>query len=139
MVILKDIAPVLTRYESVGFQRVDAGTAGCVGMQAGTTAVIFGSVGFMNEDYGSDHIARLVGKTIQYVHVFTVDEVKGRLTASAQVLQVRRLTVHFVGLQHNTRGCLSYLFASAGRIRPRRLDSKPPLPESRSPGLIGRA
>jgi hypothetical protein len=28
-----------------------------------------------------------VGKTIQYVHVSSVDEVKGRLTASAQVLQ----------------------------------------------------
>jgi hypothetical protein len=47
MVTLKDIDPSLTRYESLGFQRVDAGTAGCVGMQAGTTAVIFASVGFM--------------------------------------------------------------------------------------------
>jgi hypothetical protein len=87
MVILKDIAPVLNRYESLGFQRVDAGTAGCVGMRAGTTAVIFASVGFMNEDYDRDHVARLVGRTIQYVHVSSVDEVKGRLTASARVLQ----------------------------------------------------
>jgi hypothetical protein len=87
LVILKDIGPSLTRYETLGFQRIESGSAGCVGMQAGTSAVIFASVGYMNGDFEHEHISRLEGETLQYVHVSSVEEVKDRLSARSRVLQ----------------------------------------------------
>ena len=56
-------------------------------MQAGTSALIPASVAFMNGDFDPVHTARLEGKTIQYVHVTAVDQVKLRLSPTARVVQ----------------------------------------------------
>ena len=87
MRVVEDIAPAVARYAALGFERVESGSGGCVGMQAGTSALILASVAFMNGDFDPAHTARLQGKTIQYVHVTSVDQVKARLATGARVLQ----------------------------------------------------
>jgi hypothetical protein len=87
MMVRPDIAPVLDRFEALGFERVETGDAGCVGLRAGHTAVILASVAFVNGDYEPVHAARLTGRTIEYIHVSSVDHARGRLAAGAIVLQ----------------------------------------------------
>ncbi len=87
LMVRPDITPVLSRYEALGFERVETGDAGCVGLRAGHTAVIVASVGFMSGDFDPRHTARLAGRTIEYIHVPSVDRAKGRLAPGATVLQ----------------------------------------------------
>jgi ethanolamine utilization microcompartment shell protein EutS len=87
MQVLPDITPTLRRYEALGFERIDTGDAGCVGMLAGQTSVILSSLAFMNGDFEAAHTARLSGQTIQYIHVSSVDRTRGRLSPAAVVLQ----------------------------------------------------
>src|SRR5688572_17878348 len=67
MVVLPDIAPTLRRYEALGFERVESGINGCVGMKAGQTALILASVEFMSGDYDALLTDRLIGQTIPYI------------------------------------------------------------------------
>lgn len=87
MTVRPDIAPVLSRYEALGFERVETGDVGCVGLRAGHAALILASVAFMNGDFDPVHTARLVGQTIEYIHVPSVDQARTRLAPGAIVLQ----------------------------------------------------
>src|SRR3954454_5773670 len=87
MTVLPDIAPAQSRYQALGFERVEIGDAGCVGMRAGQTAVILASVDFINGDFDAVHTRRLAGETIPYIHVASVDQARGRLSSAAVVLQ----------------------------------------------------
>jgi ethanolamine utilization microcompartment shell protein EutS len=87
MVVLSDIAPTLRRYEALGFERVETGDAGCVGLKAGPTALILASVAFMSGDYDALLTDRLTGQTIPYIHVDSVKQATSQLTAVATVLQ----------------------------------------------------
>jgi hypothetical protein len=90
MMVLADITPALARYESLGFERVETGDVGCIGLRAGETAVILASTSFVRGDFGVDHASRLAGQTINYIHVASVDEVRRGLLPSAVVLQDTR-------------------------------------------------
>jgi hypothetical protein len=87
MVVLPDIAPTLRRYEALGFERVESGDDGCVGMKAGQTALILASVAFMSGDYDAVLTDRLIGQTIPYIHVDSVTQASTHLTGVATVLQ----------------------------------------------------
>ncbi|MGE3269564.1 MAG: hypothetical protein AB7P40_12515 [Chloroflexota bacterium] len=87
LVVLPDIAPTLSRYEALGFERVESGDAGCVGLKAGDTALILASVAFMNSDYDAVLTDRLAGHTIPYIHVDSVQQASSRLASVATVLQ----------------------------------------------------
>lgn len=87
MVVLPDIAPTLRRYEALGFERVESGDDGCVGMKAGQTALILASVAFMSADYDALLTDRLIGQTIPYIHVESVKQATARLDPVATVLQ----------------------------------------------------
>jgi ethanolamine utilization microcompartment shell protein EutS len=87
LTVLTDIGPSLRRYESLGFEPVDSGADGCIGMRAGDTSVIFASAAFMSGDFDAQHVADLIGHTIKYVHVSSVEHARQRLSASAHVVQ----------------------------------------------------
>ena len=87
MMVLADITPALSRYEALGFERVETGDAGCIGLRAGQTAVILASTSFVRGDFGAANASRLAGQTINYIHVASVDEVRRGLAPSAVILQ----------------------------------------------------
>jgi hypothetical protein len=90
MMVLADITPALARYEALGFERVETGDAGCIGLRAGETAVILASTSFVRSDFGAANASRLAGQTINYLHVASVDEVRRGLAPSAMILQDAR-------------------------------------------------
>ena len=90
MMVLADITPALTRYEALGFERVETGDVGCIGLRAGETAVILASTSFVRGDFGAANASRLAGQTINYIHVASVDEVRRGLAPSAVILQDAR-------------------------------------------------
>lgn len=87
MVVLSDIAPTLRRYEALGFERVETGDDGCVGLKAGQTALILASVAFMSGDYDALLTDRLAGQTIPYIHVDSIKQASTQLAPVATVLQ----------------------------------------------------
>ncbi len=87
MIVRPDITPLLKRYEALGFERVETEDPGCIGLQAGHTAVILSSVAFMNGDFAPTSISRIVDQTIAYVHVASVDQARTRFAPGATVLQ----------------------------------------------------
>jgi hypothetical protein len=87
MTVLADIAPALSRYEALGFERVESGDAGCIGMRAGQTAMILASTAFVRGDFGPAHASRLAGQTINYIHVASVDAARRGLSPTASVLE----------------------------------------------------
>jgi ethanolamine utilization microcompartment shell protein EutS len=87
LVVLSDIGPAVGRYEALGFERVETGDPGCVGLRAGQTGLILASAAFMNGDFDPTQVSRFVGETVQYVHVSSVDEARTRLPVTATLLQ----------------------------------------------------
>ena len=87
MMILPDIAPALNRYEALGFERVESGDPGCLGLRAGQTAVILASTAFIRGDFGPAHASRLAGRTVNYIHVASVDGARRGLSPAAVILE----------------------------------------------------
>jgi hypothetical protein len=87
MMVLPDISSALRRYEALGFERVETGDAGCVGLKAGQTAVIVASTSFVRGDFGAANASRLAGQMISYIHVASVDGARRGLSASAAILE----------------------------------------------------
>ena len=87
MAVLPDIAPTLRRYEALGFERIESGDSGCVGVKAGQTALILATVAFMSGDYDALLTDRLAGQTIPYIHVNSVARASVHLAGGATILQ----------------------------------------------------
>jgi len=87
MMVLVDITSALSRYEALGFERVESGDAGCVGLRAGQTAVILASTSFVRGDFGAANASRLAGQTINYIHVASVDAARRAVSPSAAILE----------------------------------------------------
>lgn len=86
LTVLPDIAATAEHYCALGFTRVETGSPGCVGLQAGTSYLLLASTAHMAGDFGADLAASLTGKTIPYIYVDSVATAKARLPASAEVL-----------------------------------------------------
>ena len=87
LTVLPEIGPTLRRYLALGFEPVATDDPGCVGLRAGTTAVILASAAFMAGDFAAAHVSSLAGRTITYVHVASVDEVTARLPTTTRIVQ----------------------------------------------------
>lgn len=85
MMVLADVTPALRRYQALGFERVETGDAGCIGLKAGQTAVILASTSFVRGDYGPANASRLAGQTIKYIHVVSVDAARRGLSPAATI------------------------------------------------------
>jgi len=86
MMILPDILPVVRQYVALGFEPIDADSE-CVGLRAGKTYLIVASVRLMERSFKRSTVAPLVGATIPYVYVASLDEAKARLDSSALVVE----------------------------------------------------
>ena len=117
MMVLADITPALTRYEALGFERVETGDAGCIGLRAGQTAVILASTSFVRGDFGAANASRLAGQTINYIHVASVDEVSRGLASSAVILQDARTRGGTRELLVDDNGDLFILFTDSTLVR----------------------
>jgi hypothetical protein len=103
MMVLPDIRPVLRQYLSLGFEAVDSGDPGCVGLQAGASHLILLSVELMARDFRRATVAPLVGATVPYIHVRSLAEAVRRLEAGAQVVEEAETnggTLEAVVVQH---------------------------------------
>lgn len=87
LVVAPDIEAHLRQYSDLGFERVDSGDSGCVGMQAGSTAIIFATSAFMRRDFQDSTIARLEGRAVPYIHVESVEVALANLPAAADTVE----------------------------------------------------
>ena len=85
--VLPDISDAVARYEALGFHGTTVERGACVGMRAGQTNVVLVSDTFMRGDFDAEHVARLIGRTIDYIHVPSVEHARARLPDGARVLQ----------------------------------------------------
>jgi len=75
LTILSDITPSLDRFRRMGFGTIETGHVDCVGLVAGSSYHMLCSQAFMARDYPMDVIAPLVGKTIPYIWVSSLEAV----------------------------------------------------------------
>lgn len=73
LTILPDIAPSLARYRNLGFTALETDDPGCVGLRAGNTYLILCTAALMARDFQAVNVAPLVGQTIHYVWVDSLD------------------------------------------------------------------
>lgn len=84
LTILPDIGPALARYRDLGFLPVETGDPGCMGLRAGNSHIILCTRAFMTSGFQTGSIEPLVGRTIPYVWVESVDAAAG---AYARVIE----------------------------------------------------
>lgn len=96
LTILPDLAPSLDRFRRMGCGVIETNDAGCVGVVAGNSYHLLCSRAFMADDYPEDIIAPLVGQTIPYIWVSSLE------TASHVWGQV----VHRIATHRGTREAL---------------------------------
>jgi transcriptional regulator with XRE-family HTH domain len=96
LTILHDIAPSLDRFRRMDFGVIETDDLGCVGVVAGASYHLLCSHAFMIRDYPAELIAPLVGRTIPYIWVSSLE------TASESWGEV----AHGVVTRHGTREAL---------------------------------
>lgn len=87
MLVLPDIVPVLKQYLALGFEPEEGGDIDCVGLRAGKSHLILVSTRLMEREFKRSTVAPLVGCTVPYVYVGSLDEAKLRLEPSAMVVE----------------------------------------------------
>jgi DNA-binding XRE family transcriptional regulator len=86
LTILPEIGFALQAHLDLGFSRVATDHPGCVGLKAGHTYIILVTADFMADDFGAPLIVPLVGKTIPYIYVRSVDLATAQLPMSAAIV-----------------------------------------------------
>lgn len=76
LTILDDIVPARRFYENLGLTIIETGDPGCIGVQAGATHLILCTVAFLRGDYVMTDCAPLIGQTIPYLWVRSLDEAR---------------------------------------------------------------
>jgi ethanolamine utilization microcompartment shell protein EutS len=93
LTVLADIDPALSLYRGLGFEVMETGNAGCVGLRAGDTYLILATTAHMAGQFQPAAVDHLTGHTIPYLHVQSLEEALMRLPATAAVIE-RTLTPH---------------------------------------------
>ncbi|KRW60300.1 helix-turn-helix domain-containing protein [Stutzerimonas nitrititolerans] len=73
LTILPDLASSLDRFRRMGFGVIETNDSGCVGVAAGSSYHLLCSRAFMVDDYPEGAIAPLVGQTIPYIWVSSLE------------------------------------------------------------------
>src|SRR3954453_3258024 len=87
LTVLADIGPSLSRYRALGFEVVDTGNPGCVGLRADGTYLILATVEHMAAQFSSAAVQRLTDQTTPYLHVRSLEEALTRLPTTAVVIE----------------------------------------------------
>ena len=87
LTVLADVAAARRQFQALGFEPVETGLPGCVGLQAGGSYLILASRAHLAQDFPLG--ARLVedGQTLPYIHVASLAEACRALPAGAVVLE----------------------------------------------------
>jgi hypothetical protein len=87
LTVLADIGPSLSRYRGLGFEVVDTGDPGCVGLRAGGTYLILATVNHVAGQFRPAAVQRLTDQTTPYLHVRSLEEALTRLPTTAVVIE----------------------------------------------------
>lgn len=85
LTVLPDIAPMLRQYQDLGFETVETGEPGCVGVRVGDTGLILATAEHMAADFGTA-AAPLTGQTIPYIYVRSVADAAASFAPPATVV-----------------------------------------------------
>jgi transcriptional regulator with XRE-family HTH domain len=96
LTVLVDIAPAVDRFRRMGFGVIETEHAGCVGVAAGNSHHLLCSRAFMDRDWPADIVAPLVGQTISYIWVASLESAS----------QAWDHVVHRIVTDHGTREAL---------------------------------
>jgi transcriptional regulator with XRE-family HTH domain len=96
LTVLADIAPTVDRFRRMGFGAIETEHAGCVGVVAGNSHHLLCSRAFMVGDWPADIVAPLVGHTIPYIWVSSLESAS----------QAWDFVVHRIVTDHGTREAL---------------------------------
>lgn len=84
LTILDGMGPARRLYESLGLTIIETGDPGCIGVQAGATHLILCTVAFLRGDYIVADFTPLLGRTIPYLWVRSLQEAR---VADANVVE----------------------------------------------------
>jgi hypothetical protein len=87
LTVLADIGPALSRYRGLGFEVVDTGDPGCVGLRASGTYLILATVDHVAGQFRPAAVQRLTDQTTPYIHVQSLEEALALLPATANVIE----------------------------------------------------
>ncbi|KIL99842.1 hypothetical protein CCC_02631 [Paramagnetospirillum magnetotacticum MS-1] len=87
LTVSADIAEAVRLYQALGFEVVDSGNPGWVGLRAGHSHQILASKAFMERRFSPWTVAVLLDHTTPYIYVSSLDEAKARLSDSAAIVE----------------------------------------------------
>lgn len=87
LTVVADLADTVATYLALGFERVDTGDDGCVGLRAGQTFHVVATKAHMERQFSPLTVALLLDRTTPYIHVSSLDEAKARLSPLAAVVE----------------------------------------------------
>lgn len=87
LTVVADLAETVATYVALGFERVDSGEAGCVGLRAGFTYHVVATKAHMERQFSPLTVALLLDRTTPYVYVSSLDEAKARLSPMAAIVE----------------------------------------------------
>lgn len=87
LTVLPDIREAVEMYLALGFEPVDSGHAGCVGLRAGQSYQLLATKAFMERQFSPWTVAVLLNRTTPYIYVASLDEAKSRLSPLAAIVE----------------------------------------------------
>jgi hypothetical protein len=87
LTVVADLTETVATYLALGFEQVDSGDAGCVGLRAGGTYHVVATKAHMERQFSPLTVALLMDRTTPYVYVTSLDEAKARLSPVAAVVE----------------------------------------------------
>jgi hypothetical protein len=87
LTVVADLAETVATYVALGFERVESGEPGCVGLRAGPTYHVVATKAHMERQFSPLTVALLLDRTTPYVYVSSLDEAKARLSPMAAIVE----------------------------------------------------
>lgn len=86
MTVLPDTDSAYQMYVDIGFVSVDINVPGCKVLRAGDSYVVLATTECLAADYQPELVKRLVGQTVPYIYVRSLETAKVRLGENAVLL-----------------------------------------------------
>ena len=87
LTVMADITEAVELYRALGFEPVDTGHEGCVGLRAGHSYQLVVTKSYMERLFSQWTVALLLNRTTPYIYVGSLDEAKSKLSPTAAVVE----------------------------------------------------
>jgi hypothetical protein len=87
LTVSADIAEAVQMYLALGFEAVETGHPGCIGLRAGHSYQLLASKAFMERRFSPWTVAVLLDRSTPYIYVASLDEAKARLSPLAAIVE----------------------------------------------------